>query len=96
MPAVFRVRVQGGNRTGDFFSWILQGKLQEKLQKNLPINPQEKFLQNMHEGLDFLKKTSYNSFRVAGCGSVWLERCLREAEVACSNHVTPIVEKCRL
>ena len=28
-----------------------------------------------------------------GCGSVWLERCLREAEVASSNLVTPI-KKC--
>ena len=26
----------------------------------------------------------------SGCGSVWLERCLREAEVASSNLVTPI------
>ena len=25
----------------------------------------------------------------SGCGSVWLERCLREAEVASSNLVTP-------
>ena len=26
----------------------------------------------------------------SGCGSVWLERYLREVEAACSNHVTPI------
>ena len=26
-----------------------------------------------------------------GCGSVWLERCLREAEVASSNLVTPTI-----
>ena len=28
-----------------------------------------------------------------GCGSVWLERRLREAEAASSNLVTPIVRK---
>ena len=26
---------------------------------------------------------------ISGCGSVWLERYLREVEAACSNHVTP-------
>ena len=32
----------------------------------------------------------YNIVCVAGCGSVWLERRLREAEAAGSNPVTPI------
>ena len=31
--------------------------------------------------------------RPTGCGSVWLERRLREAEVASSNLVTPIFYK---
>ena len=25
----------------------------------------------------------------SGCGSVWLERYIRDVEAACSNHVTP-------
>ena len=28
---------------------------------------------------------------ITGCGSVWLERRLREAEAASSNLVTPII-----
>ena len=40
--------------------------------------------------LAFLEKTRYNNIRVTGCGSVWLERRLREAEAASSNLVTPI------
>ena len=32
---------------------------------------------------------SYIIVEVTGCGSVWLERYLREVEAACSNHVTP-------
>ena len=42
--------------------------------------------------LAFLEKTRYNNIRVTGCGSVWLERRLREAEAASSNLVTPITE----
>ena len=30
---------------------------------------------------------------VSGCGSVWLERCLREAEAASSNLVTPMKKR---
>ena len=40
--------------------------------------------------LDFTRKVLYNKFRVTGCGSAWLERRLREAEVASSNPATPI------
>ena len=32
----------------------------------------------------------YNAYCVTGCGSAWLERRLREAEVASSNPATPI------
>ncbi len=42
------------------------------------------------KGIAFFPKTGYNTIRVTGCGSVWLERRLREAEVASSNLVTPI------
>ena len=34
--------------------------------------------------------TRYNTVCVTGCGSAWLERRLREAEVAISNPATPI------
>ena len=37
-----------------------------------------------------MRELLYNKIRVTGCGSVWLERRLREAEVASSNLVTPI------
>ena len=42
--------------------------------------------------MHFFFRTSIISF-VAGCGSVWLERRLREAEAASSNLVTPIYWK---
>jgi hypothetical protein len=32
----------------------------------------------------------FRDFILPGCGSVWLERCVRDAEVAGSNPVTPI------
>lgn len=44
----------------------------------------------MKKGIAFFLKTGYNTIRVTGCGSVWLERRLREAEAASSNLVTPI------
>ena len=40
-----------------------------------------------------MRELLYNKIRVTGCGSVWLERRLREAEVASSNLVTPIRKK---
>ena len=39
--------------------------------------------------LAFLKHTGYNLTCVSGCGSAWLERHLREVEVASSNPATP-------
>ncbi len=39
-----------------------------------------------------MKNTSYNITCVSGCGSAWLERRLREAEVASSNPATPMVK----
>lgn len=50
-----------------------------------------KFLLIFYEkGIAFLKNTSYNITCVSGCGSAWLERRLREAEVASSNPATPM------
>ena len=36
--------------------------------------------------------TGYNTTCVSGCGSAWLERHLREVEVASSNPATPTIE----
>lgn len=44
----------------------------------------------MQKTIAFLFYSRYNNYRVTGCGSVWLERRLREAEAASSNLVTPI------
>ena len=43
--------------------------------------------------LAFLKYTGYNLTCVSGCGSAWLERHLREVEVASSNPATPTSKK---
>ena len=48
----------------------------------------------MKKTLAFFHIIDYNKFCSTGCGLVWLERRLREAEVASSNLVTPI-KKCR-
>ena len=44
----------------------------------------------MKKGVAFLEKAWYYTTCVPGCGSAWLERRLREAEVASSNPATPI------
>ena len=41
----------------------------------------------------FFNFTHYNTKCASGCGSAWLERRLREAEVASSNPATPIHEE---
>ena len=41
----------------------------------------------------FFFLTDYNTKCASGCGSAWLERRLREAEVASSNPATPIHAK---
>ena len=41
----------------------------------------------------FLGVKDYNTKCASGCGSAWLERRLREAEVASSNPATPIICK---
>ena len=51
-----------------------------------------KNLKNLKNGLLFIKFYAMIVF-VPGCGSAWLERRLREAEVASSNLVTPIFYK---
>ena len=48
-----------------------------------------KNLKNLKNGLLFIKFYAMIIF-VPGCGSAWLERRLREAEVASSNPATPI------
>ena len=48
-----------------------------------------KNLKNLKNGLLFIKFYAMIVF-VPGCGSAWLERRLREAEVASSNPATPI------
>ena len=48
-----------------------------------------KNLKNIKNGLLFIKFYAMIIF-VPGCGSAWLERRLREAEVASSNPATPI------
>ncbi len=40
--------------------------------------------------LAFLTGMFYNIKSLSGCGSAWLERHLREVEVASSNPATPI------
>ena len=50
-----------------------------------------KNLKNIKNGLLFIKFYAMIIF-VPGCGSAWLERRLREAEVASSNPATPIVK----
>lgn len=45
--------------------------------------------------LAFFLGTRYNAKCVSGCGSAWLERRLREAEVASSNPATPMRKRCR-
>ena len=52
----------------------------------------------LSEGLAMARPTvkivvSAGRNRPAGCSSVWLERCVRDAEVAGSNPVTPIDHK---
>ena len=46
-------------------------------------------MKNLKNGLLFIKFYAMIIF-VPGCGSAWLERRLREAEVASSNPATPI------
>ena len=46
-------------------------------------------MKNLKNGLLFIKFYAMIVF-VQGCGSAWLERRLREAEVASSNPATPI------
>ena len=46
-------------------------------------------MKNLKNGLLFIKFYVIIIF-VPGCGSAWLERRLREAEVASSNPATPI------
>ena len=48
-------------------------------------------MKNLKNGLLFIKFYAIINF-VPGCGSAWLERRLREAEVASSNPATPIVK----
>ncbi len=50
----------------------------------------DKKYKKMQKTLAFLPNVYYNSICVTGCGLVWLERRLREAEVASSNLVTPM------
>ena len=52
-----------------------------------------KNLKNLKNGLLFIKFYAMIIF-VPGCGSAWLERRLREAEVASSNPATPTNKKC--
>ena len=49
-------------------------------------------MKNLKNGLLFIKFYAIINF-VPGCGSAWLERRLREAEVASSNPATPIMKK---
>ena len=48
-------------------------------------------MKNLKNGLLFIKFYAMIIF-VPGCGSAWLERRLREAEVASSNPATPILK----
>ena len=43
----------------------------------------------MKKTLAFSPRTRYNPYCASGCGSAWLERHLREVEVASSNPATP-------
>ena len=43
----------------------------------------------LQKSIDFFPESCYNVICVTGCGSAWLERRLREAEVASSNPATP-------
>ena len=51
-------------------------------------------MKNFKKTLAFFSGIHYNTKCVTGCGSAWLERHLREVEVASSNPATPTNKKC--
>lgn len=56
-----------------------------KIYKCTPLPP----CQNPARGLYELFPDYGKRLAITGCGSVWLERCVRDAETACSNHAIP-------
>ena len=46
---------------------------------------------SLREGRGFKFERYYGIFLISGSSSVWLERCVRDAEVASSNLVSPIL-----
>ena len=59
----------------------------QKLWKTIIVS---KVRKKMKKVLAFFGRVRYNVNCASGCGSAWLERRLREAEVASSNPATPI------
>ena len=67
--------------------------LQEYAPGNFPKKFSQKICYFVKKTVAFFPVTRYNNNRVTGCGSAWLERRLREAEVASSNPATPMHQR---